>query len=83
MTKPTSTITPDNLCTEIEACRKLKDQLRKEAKDCFPFKVLDESDITEKKLGKYLKQIDEYKNVMSRLKNLCELEQGFWKKLGK
>ncbi len=56
---------------QIEACRKLKERLRKEAIDQFPFKENREAEIS-------TTQIDNYKIILDKYKALITKEENLW-----
>ena len=60
---------------KIEACRRMKSLLMKEARDRFPFEESKESTITTDK-------IKEYKRILDRLINVFEEEEGLWPDTG-
>ena len=65
----------DSLCLQIEALRKLKSLLVKEARDQSPFKESKESTIT-------VDKIEKYTIILDRLKKLYRKEKDLWDKMG-
>ena len=66
---------PGELSLQIEAWRKLKDQLMGEARDRFPFKDVKGADVTKKKIEKYME-------ILDRLMIAYDEEEKLWEKLG-
>lgn len=61
----------NDLCPQIEACRKLKRELVEEARNHFPFKDPKETGITAAK-------VSEYRDTITRLLQLCREEERLW-----